>query len=399
MRTDIDDLLRSDTTTLEDKRALARAQQFVAQREFTTRAGSRLVAEVLLAAGAAAVVVLVVLMLARHAAPPASNSGKPTLPIASAPPTVAASPSASSTVVATPPLALFFTAGTGDSYELSALTYQGERAGTLTIPYSDSGFEIAPDGSKVLDGEQIFGVNGRTIGRIAWTSPNPPVWADDSEHLCGITYDPSPGGQAQLVEFDATGTSRTVATLGPSGSSTSWGVVACSPAADRALVEGGPGPGVVVDLVRLSTGTVLASHAVKDAAAASVASHDGRVIAVNEPSGIAVRDASTWALEARIVRWGSQAGYPLIGSAIKASWDGRRLVVDGGGAGGACHPQWLVDWARNTDILTSTSMPPLGCSAVVPLTHGTSFLIWTDSASGAIYLVDDNGTVRKVGGA
>jgi hypothetical protein len=322
-----------------------------------------------------------------------------TAPVASAPTTMAPSPSptATSTVVAHPPLGILFTATSDDSYQLEARTYSGALAGSLTIPYSDSGFEIAPDGSKVLDGSEIIGVDGRTLGRIAWTFATLPTWADDSQHLCGVTYDQSSGGRATLVELDVSGTSRTIATLGPSASHASWGVLACSPAADRALVEGGPGPGSVIDLVRLSTGTILASHAVRDEITAAVASHDGRIIAVNETSGIAVRDASTWTLESRIVRWGAPEGYPLIGSAVMASWDGSRLLVDAGGASGACHPQWLVDWARNRNILTSTSLPPLGCSAVLPLTYGASFFVSTD-VSGALYLVQDNGTVRKVGG-
>jgi hypothetical protein len=250
----------------------------------------------------------------------------------------------------------------------------------------------------VLDGDEIIGVNARPIGRIAWTVATLPTWADDSQHLCGVTYDPSSGGHATLVEFDMSGTSRTVATLGPSGPYISWAVVACSPAADRALVEGGPGPGAVIDLVRLSTGTILASHVVSDEIRPSVASHDGGIIAVNESSGIAVRDASTWALEARIVRWGAPEGYQLIGSAVTASWDGSRILVDAGGASGACHPQWLIDWARNRNILTSTSsLGPLGCSTVLPLTHGATFFV-SNPVSEALYLVADNGTVRKVGG-
>ena len=336
---------------------------------------------------------------------PSGTEGAPlptpsaTAPVASAPTPVAPSPSstASSTVVAPPPLAIFFTATSNESYQLEAHTYSGALSGSLTIPYSDSGFEVAPDGSKVLDGDQIIGVNGRTIGRIAWTSATLPTWADDSQHLCGVTYDPQSGGHARLVELDVSGTSRTVATLGPSGSNISWGVVACSPAADRVLVEGGPGPGEVIDLVRLSTGTILARHFVADEIAASVASHDGRIIAVSEPSGIAVRDTWTWALEARIVRWGAPEGYPLIGSAVTASWDGSRLLVDAGGASGACHPQWLVNWARNRNLLTSTSLPPLGCSVVLPLTYGASFFV-SINVSGALYLVQDNCTVRKVGG-
>jgi hypothetical protein len=41
------------------------------------------------------------------------------------------------------------------------------------------------------------------------------MWADDSHHLCGVTY--APGGQAQLVVFDMAGSSRTVTQVGPSG--------------------------------------------------------------------------------------------------------------------------------------------------------------------------------------
>ena len=322
------------------------------------------------------------------------------IPSAASSPTVTPSPSptASSTVVASPPLAIFFTAASDESYQLEVRTYSGALAGSLTIPYSDSGFEVAPDGSKVLDGDEIIGVNARPIGRIDWTFATLPVWADDSQHLCGVTYDPSSGGHAALVEFDMSGTSRNIATLGASGPNISWSVLACSLGADRVLVEGGPGPGAVIDLFRLSTGTALSTHAARDEIRPSVASHDGRIIAVNEPSGVAVRDTSTWALKARIVRWGAPEGYRLIGSAVTASWDGSRLLVDAGGASGACHPQWLVDWARNRDILTSTSsVGPLGCSAVLPLTQRSTFLVW-NSVSEALYLVEDNGIVRKVTG-
>jgi hypothetical protein len=57
------------------------------------------------------------------------------------------------------------------------------------------------------------------------------------------------------------------------------------------------------------------------------------------------------------------------------------------------------DSARNRDILTSTSsLAPLVCSAVLPLTYGTSSFVSTNPVSGAFYVVEDNGTVRTVGG-
>ena len=400
MRDDVDVIAETLSTrafTQAEEVALTRVEQFVSHHDFEVQRRPRLALELLIAGVVAAVAVTLIVALTRHSPltqSPAHHTPPPTA--TASPPTP--SPTASSTVVAPPPLAIFFTATTNEAYQLQARTYSGAPAGSLTIPYSNSGFEVAPDGSKVLDGNEIIGVNARTIGRIAWTFATLPTWADDSEHLCGVTYDPSSGGHATLVEFDLSGASRTVATLGPSGPNISWGVLACSPAADRALVEGGPGPGAVIDLLRLSSGTILASHSVADESAPSVASHDGRFIAVNEPSGIAVRDTSTWALEARIVRWGSPEGYPLIGSAVKSSWDGSQLLVDAGGASGACHPQWLVDWARNRNILTSTSsVGPLGCSAVLPLTHSAAFFVW-NSVSDALYLVEDSGTVRRVGG-
>jgi len=402
MSDDVDVIAEALSTrafTQAEEVALARVEHFVSHHDFVVQRRPRLALELLIAGVLAAVAVTLIIALTRHSPltpSPAHHSPVPTpTPTATAsPPTP--SPTASSTVVASPPLAIFFTATSNESYQLQARTYSGALAGSLTIPYSDSGFEVAPDGSKVLDGVEIIAVNASPIARIDWTFATLPVWADDSQHLCGVTYDPSSGGHATLVEFDMSGTSRTVATLGPSGPNISWSVLACSPDADRVLVEGGPG--AVIDLLRLSTGTVLASHSVHDDIGASVASHDGRIIAVNEPSGVAVRDTSTWALKARIVRWGAPEGYRLIGSAVTASWDGSRLLVDAGGASGACHPQWLVDWARNRNVLTSTSLVgPLGCSAVLPLTHSATFFVWTP-VSGALYVVEDSGAVRKVGG-
>src|SRR5205823_1645675 len=97
------------------------------------------------------------------------------------------------------------------SLQLLARTYAGQPAGTLTIPFTDLGYAIAPDGSKVLDGEQIIAANGSTLGAIAWSIATLPTWADDSEHLCGATYEPSPGGMSMLIEFDQSGKSRSVA--------------------------------------------------------------------------------------------------------------------------------------------------------------------------------------------
>jgi len=129
------------------------------------------------------------------------------------------------------------------------------------IPYFENGYVVAPDGSKVLDGNEIISVDGSTIGHIAWAFAIP-MWADDSDHLCGATY--APGGQAQLVIFNVSGASRTVAQLGPSRPNIAWDVIACSPRADRAVAVSQGAGTVTVVIVRLSTGARVATHAIAD---------------------------------------------------------------------------------------------------------------------------------------
>jgi hypothetical protein len=324
---------------------------------------------------------------------------------ASPPLTTAAGPTASSTVVAPPPLVLYDSvAASKGSLQLLARTYAGQPVGTLTIPYTDLGYEIAPDGSKVLDGEQIFSASGSTLGQISWTSPTLPSWADDSAHLCGVTYEPSPSRMSTLVELDQSGNARNVTTLGPITATTSWRVIACSPGADRAVLVDQGEPVETIVVIRLSTGARIAEHLVSDASwGAPIASHDGGMIAINESWGIAIRDISTWTLHARVVRWGSQAGGPLIGAALLLSWDGSRMFVDGGGASGATHPVWFVDWAHNRDVLTSgtASAPAIfngGGGGVIPLTEDSSFFIASFGGNGATYILDHNGHLQHVEG-
>ena len=384
--------------TTDDEEALSRVEHFVSRHDFAAQGRPRLAAELLTAGVFAAAVVSVILALTRHTAPAPAG---PTHPVvsATASPTASPMPAITSTIVGAPPLILYWVGTTNQSYEFAARTYAGGPAGSLVIPTSDYGFTIAPDGSKVLDGTQIIGVRGSLIGDIVWTSPTSPIWADDSAHLCGATY--NPGGQATLVEFDVTGNARMVTILGPSSSQTAWFVLACSPSADRAVVViQGNGPRATIEVIRLSTGARTGSHVVTDALS-EVASHDGRIIAVSEPSGITIRDVATWQLRARIVRWGSQAGFPLIGSAIMMSWDGSRIVVDGGGASGAFHPMWFVDWAADRNVLASASFPGLfagQAGGTVPLVQGSSFFIEAGSGGNTMYLLQDNGKLKKIAG-
>jgi hypothetical protein len=401
----IAEVLGSRHLTLEDEEAVSRVQHFVSRHDFASHRHPRLAAELLVAGVVAAAIATFILVLTRHE-PPTPVPAGPTPPAVSSPatPTPSLVPAITSTVIASPPLILYWVS-TDPSYRLAALSYSGRSEGALVVPYSGAGFEIAPDGSKVLDGDQIIGVHGASFSSIVWTGGNLPMWGDDSAHLCGIANDLSPGGRTTLVEFNTAGARRTVRDLGPTPSQTSWQVLACSPEADRAVVvQQGNYPLETIQVIRLSTGALLASHVVADASSGvgtPVASHDGRIIAVNESWGIAVRNGSTWALLARIVRWGSQEGYPLIGSATMMSWDGSRVVIDGGGASGADHPTWVVDWVHNRNVLTSASSPGVlsnGVGDIVPLLPGSSFFISGGPAGDTLYVLHDNGKLQKLAG-
>lgn len=399
----IRDALAERPLTTRDENAMAQIRHFVSARQFAEPLRPRLAMELLVAGVLAAAALTVIIALERPAAHTPTPAG-PTLPLAtastgpSAPPSATATPAVVSTVTARPPLVLYYVPpSSGDVIQLYARTYAGKLAGTLVIPYFDMGYDVAPDGSKVLDGNQIISVNGSTIGHIAWTYPTLPVWADDSAHLCGVTY--QPGGLAKLVLFDMSGASRTVATIGPSTATTAWTVIACSPGADRAVLAGGVNTEDSIVTVRLSTGARISTHtlAPNPSWGLPIASHDGRIIAVSDASGIAIRDDASWTLRARVVRWGSQAGYPLIGAAVLISWDGSRILVDGGGASGADHPMWIVDWATDRNVLSTVSSPAIFAGtvgAIVRLTEGSSFLI--PSGDGKTYLLHDDGKLVQV---
>ena len=267
---------------------------------------------------------------------------------------------------------------------------------------------MAPDGSKVLDGGEVIAVSGKVLAHIPDPFPQLPVWADDSAHLCVVSplnVLSDAGSTGNLLEFDMSGRPRTVTHLGPVPAvSSAWQVLACSPASDRVIVAQETGQTLMVMVYRLSSGQLIARHSVADASLASaIAAHDGRIVAVNEKSGITIHNATTWAVLARIVRWGSQAGFPLIGAAVNISWDGSRIVVDGGGAGGGFHPEWMVHWATDRNVLTNTGPNSLlaGFDDAIPLTTGSAFLLPPgDGATdpGAAYLLDPAGSLQRIPG-
>ena len=170
-----------------------RAQLRTATPDFEARVerGERHFAiEVLVAGVIAAVVVTLILSLPRPR-PAAPTPAGPTVPVFSPPatpsPTLSPTPSPAiqSTITSTGPLALYWTSSAQDgSVTLTARAYSGAPAGVLVLPPSSSGFAIAPNGMRVLNGDQIIAVSGTVLGTLPaqyFLTPLPPIWA---EQLC-----------------------------------------------------------------------------------------------------------------------------------------------------------------------------------------------------------------------
>jgi hypothetical protein len=261
---------------------------------------------------------------------------------------------------------------------------------------------------RVLNGDQIVAVSGAVTGTVPgqfFQPALPPIWADDSTHLCEVSTPADGAAPGTLIEFDDTGHARVVATLGSILSTTgSWALLACSPSANRAVVLKDYGQTSTLIVLQLSTGRVLAEHSAGDVAA--IASHDGSIVAVDAPSGITIRNSMTWAVLGRVVRWGSQAGYPLMSVAVGISWDGSRIILDGGGAGGGEHPEWMVDWETDRTLLTNTGTehPALGFvnfDDAIALTTGTGFFLPPGDVSavpGGAYILQANGDLKRLAG-
>jgi hypothetical protein len=209
-----------------------------------------------------------------------------------------------------PPLVVAY--DTGSSSRLAAWDYDGHRVGTVVINQdtTDNGCAFAPDGSKVFLDGWIFAINGKQLadvralnlggpGTAACSQPGVngafflggPIWADDSDHVCGFVGSGHLGQGSQLVEVSASGSTRTVTTL-PGGGQ----LLTCSPGADRVLIVQSSGSNPEnyrsdVEVIRLSTGALITAYSVSGDL--GTATHDGRLIAVSGPTGITVYDAET----------------------------------------------------------------------------------------------------------
>jgi hypothetical protein len=309
-----------------------------------------------------------------------------------------------STVKAPPPLIVTYdmsekiTATSPARY--IARNYQGQVVGSITIDQAAqaAGVLVSPDGSKLLIGDLVFSISGHELANLySATYPNAlvqPIWADDSDHLCGIASGNSTGEvRGALLEFSADGGFRTVAQLGPlSGTGGGWSVLACSPTSDRAVVWQQHGSLSQILVMRLSTGQLLATY---DGGAAGegpgAATHNGSFVAINGSRGVTILNTATGRQVATVSRWGNTMGYPAIGEALAFSWDGSRLLLQSDIAQGG--PRWIVAWSTNTNLVTSQSM---SLANVVPLVGGATMFIQDPTSPYTAYLLENSGSLIQV---
>ncbi|MGC8473160.1 MAG: hypothetical protein ACP5PW_01960 [Candidatus Dormibacteria bacterium] len=281
-----------------------------------------------------------------------------------------------------------------------ARNYQGQVVGTITIDQAAqaAGVLISPDGSKLLIGDLVFNVYGHELANLYnQTYPGAliqPIWADDSDHLCGIASGNSTGQvRGALIEFSASGGYRKVAGLGPiQGTSGGWSVLACSPSSDRAVVwQTGGGPNEIL-VLRLSTGQVLASYyGGAPGYGPGAASHDGSLVAVNGAAGITILNTVTGRQVGTVTRWGTAMGSPSIAEALAFSWDGSRLLVQSDIAQGG--QRWIVSWNTNTTLVSPQDDALVGA---VPLASGAVMFLQDPTPPYTAYLLEGTGTLVPV---
>ncbi|HXZ98912.1 MAG TPA: hypothetical protein VEK76_01050 [Candidatus Binatia bacterium] len=311
-----------------------------------------------------------------------------------------------STITASPPLIVSYdytqamTAASPVRY--IARNYQGQVVGTISIDQSAqaAGVLVSPDGSKLLIGDLAYDIHGHQLANLYSATYADalaqPIWADDSDHVCGIASGNSTGAvEGALLEFAASGGIRTVAQLGPlNGAGTGWSVLACSPTSDRAVVWQNDGSQSEMLVMRLSTGQLLASYAgAAPDLGSGAASHDGTLVAINGAQGITILDTVTGRQVATVTRWGETMGYPFIANALGFSWDGSRLLLESDIAKGG--PRWIVAWSTNMDLVTSQGM---SLADVVPLTNGATMYIQDPVPSFTAYLLQNNGAIHAISG-
>jgi hypothetical protein len=174
-------------------------------------------------------------------------------------------------------------------------------------------------------------------------------------------------------------------------------VLGCSPSADRAvvLIAGAGGEATAVEVIRLSTGTVLATH---PTTGYGVARHDCRLFASDGANGVTLRNVATWAVVGEVDRAVVSPDGTGVAAAYDFSWDGSLLVLEYGAAKPPI-TTFVVALSDGATLFQSQDIPETnerpGGPDVIPLV-GTSELLLPEQ-DGA-YLLGSAGQLTALPG-
>jgi hypothetical protein len=304
--------------------------------------------------------------------------------------------------LASPPgVSVVYVQDPNDVGHLHGVDWSGRASGELRLtgPVDTAAVRPSPDGSRLAVGDVVFDSSGHRIGTVGVpTVKEQAMWADDSRHLCGI-LDPSGSimtGTGEVLEYLTPGAlPRRVTTIGAIGGQQGSSLVACSAAADRAIVAHS-----VIDhvdevlVIRLSTGEELARHAygqppscapsaplcgAPEEVSSLTASPDGHVVAENYLDGHAVlHDLASWRVLGR-----------LADMVTRFSWDGRRLITV---AGTAAQPSGTVrEWATGRILLG-----PVLANSFLPRPGQPDVMVPVLGMTGRRMLIHGDGTVQRL---
>lgn len=241
-------------------------------------------------------------------------------------------------VPATTPVILFH--DPVDAQQVDGISWDGSARGRVAAdPELRSGFLQNPTGTLY---HWIGGISDRTgavVPAAATAFKGFGTWADDGQHYCSMVSKsalPPAGGEPATLQLTTVGQApKDVAQVGRMYDQSSSGVVACSPAKDRAIVAQWNSIGSTVQfwVLQLSTGRILWTRANTGDIRASV---DGQYIAE-----VSYNQATTAIYGAS----GAVLGH-LAGAIDAFSWDGSLAVIGNFNNG----PVSVVRWRDGTVV-------------------------------------------------
>ncbi|HET9848548.1 MAG TPA: Ig-like domain-containing protein [Candidatus Dormibacteraeota bacterium] len=310
--------------------------------------------------------------------PTPTSSAKPTISITATP-----TPPPTS-----PPPALIWYRGSA-----SGLDYGVDWSGTERKTIDITNVLQSPNGAKLWQRRTgVVDSSGQPAGTVAVDQSM--MWSDDSQQFCGISGSPSLAYQLELLTLD--GNRHRVGPIAlPTANQQAVTpiLVACSTLTGRAVVAGQQGGSIWnMAMISLTDGTVIYQRTYPNPVARIVASHDGRYLAEQLPSGgpfTIIRELPS----------GNQIGQ-LAEVAVQAfSWDGSLVGVSTGAVPGTAPQAIVMRWQTHQTLWHLCTCPSPASVSVLPEPGGTKLAIiagWNNQTSWSFIIVDADGTTKWV---